>query len=64
MQRYCRQFYCDERGDRFCCADCRLRRDCRNPCLNHPSRCNLEDTGQQPAKRRGGTAKLPPRRRK
>lgn len=60
--RYCKQFYCDERGDRYCCADCRLRADCANPCLNHPSRCRLEDTDGQPEKRRGGTGRLPSRK--
>lgn len=61
-QRFCKQFYCDERGDRYCCADCRLRPDCANPCLNHPSRCRLEDLDGNPAKRRGGSGKLPRRR--
>ena len=42
--RWCKNFYCDQRGDRFCCADCWQRRDCPSPCLNHPSRCKLEDT--------------------
>lgn len=64
MSRHCRQFYCDERGDRFCCADCRLRADCANPCLNHPSRCRLEDTEWMPVTRRGGTAKLLPKKAK
>lgn len=41
--RYCKNFYCDVRGDRLCCADCWQRRDCPNPCMNHPSRCRLED---------------------
>ena len=64
MQRFCKQFYCDERGDRFCCADCRLRRDCANPCLNHPSRCRLEDPEGKPAQRRkGGSGRLLPRTR-
>ena len=52
MQRFCRQFYCEERGDRFCCADCRLQRDCANPCLNHPSRCRLVDPDGKPVKRK------------
>lgn len=43
MRRYCRIFYCDDVGERLCCASCRFRRDCGNPCLNHPSRCGLED---------------------
>ena len=60
MVRFCLRFYCDERGDRYCCADCRLRRDCAHPCLNHPSRCRLEDPIGAPAKRRGGRGKLPP----
>lgn len=61
MARYCRQFYCDQRGDRICCADCYLRKDCGNPCLNHPSRCNLEDKTHKPIARRGGKAKLLPK---
>ena len=52
MQRFCKQFYCEERGDRFCCADCRLQRDCANPCLNHPSRCRLVDPDGKPVKRK------------
>lgn len=43
MTRYCKRFYCDAQGERICCASCRDRRDCGNPCLNHPSRCRLED---------------------
>ena len=60
MARFCLRFYCDERGDRFCCADCRLRKDCPNPCLNHPTRCRLADPSGMPARRRGGKGKLPP----
>lgn len=44
LKRYCKRFYCDALGDRICCASCRYRADCGNPCLNHPSRCGLEDT--------------------
>ena len=40
MQRMCQQFYCDRRGDRYCCADCPT--PCNHKCLNHPSRCRLE----------------------
>lgn len=58
MQRYCMIFYCDKRGERFCCADCHLRRDCANPCLNHPSRCRLEDPYGKPIRRRGGAGKI------
>lgn len=58
MQRFCLRFYCDERRDRFCCADCHRRRDCANPCLNHPVRCGLQDPSGAPAKRRGGTGRL------
>ena len=43
--RMCQRFCCDWRGDRYCCADCWNLADCVNPCLNHPSRCRLEDTG-------------------
>ena len=41
--RYCKRFYCDEQRERICCSSCRVRRDCANPCLNHPSRCGLEN---------------------
>ena len=64
MARFCSRFYCDVRGDRYCCADCYLRRDCGNPCLNHPSRCSLEDPDGKPAKRRGGSSRLPARKKK
>ena len=47
MRRYCTRFYCDHLGDRICCASCRYRKDCGNPCLNHPSRCRLEDTSRK-----------------
>lgn len=42
VPRYCSRFYCDYRGDRYCCADCHYL-GCRWPCLNDPSRCRLED---------------------
>ena len=45
--RYCKVFMCDDRGDRYCCADCYQRADCANPCLNHPSRCGLENTSKR-----------------
>ena len=41
--RMCQRFYCDERGDRFCCADCRRYVICTHPCENDPRRCGLED---------------------
>lgn len=43
-RRFCTVFFCDTVGDRLCCSTCRLRKDCGSPCLNHPSRCRLEDT--------------------
>lgn len=43
--RMCQRFYCDWRGDRYCCRDCWHLTDCDNPCLNDPSRCKLEDVG-------------------
>ena len=60
MARFCKQFYCDDRGDRYCCADCHLYRDCGNPCLNHPSRCGLVDSDGKPTIRRGARSRLPP----
>lgn len=59
MARFCKRFYCDQRGDRYCCADCRMYRDCAYPCQNHPVRCGLVDPDGTPAKRRGGSGKLP-----
>ncbi len=41
--RKCKQFYCGFRHGNFCCADCRRRSRCENPCLNDPSRCKLEE---------------------
>ncbi len=61
MTRYCRQFYCKERGDRFCCVTCYKRDDCAIVCLNHPSRCKLEDIDHKPIARRGKNSKLPPK---
>ena len=49
--RYCRNFYCDQMGERICCSSCPWVRDCSNPCLNHPSRCGLED--KEKAEREG-----------
>lgn len=45
--RMCQRFYCDYRGDRYCCADCWFRTYCTNPCQNDPSRCGLEDDGKR-----------------
>lgn len=50
MIRYCSRFHCDSMGDRYCCATCPWRRDCANPCLNHPSRCRLEDVERRERK--------------
>jgi len=61
MPRFCKRFYCEERGDRFCCADCYLRKDCAWPCLNHPVRCGLEDPDGKPSHRRGKNARLRPK---
>lgn len=43
--RMCQRFYCDYRGDRYCCRDCWNRVNCTNPCLNDPGRCGLVDEG-------------------
>lgn len=42
--RMCRVFYCDARGDRYCCRDCNVYDVCASHCLNDPSRCRLEQT--------------------
>ena len=44
-KRMCSRFFCDYRGDRYCCRDCWHRVYCTNPCRNDPSRCGLEDRG-------------------
>ncbi len=44
--KFCQRFYCDARGDRYCCATCYFLERCHNPCMNHPSRCRLEDTAK------------------
>ncbi len=46
-QRLCSRFLCNIREGRFCCADCKLKPQCVNPCLNNPSRCKLEDRGER-----------------
>lgn len=39
-KRLCKIFNCDRRRGSYCCADCGYReKNCKNPCLNHPSRC-------------------------
>lgn len=48
--RMCKVFYCDARGDRFCCRDCDVYKVCANHCLNDPSRCRLEQKSDE-----GGT---------
>ena len=60
MARMCLRFYCDLRGDRYCCADCRNWKDCRHPCMNHPTRCKLVDDGSHTGKRRGRPRKEDP----
>ena len=54
--RFCSRFHCDHMGDRYCCATCFWRETCPNPCLNHPSRCGLEDA----ARRREAEARKTP----
>lgn len=43
--RMCKVFYCDARGDRYCCRDCLGYEVCANRCLNHPNRCRLVQGG-------------------
>lgn len=45
--RYCKTFFCKVRSGWYCCADCRERGDCPDPCLNHPSRCGLENINKR-----------------
>lgn len=46
--RRCKNFNCDRRHGNYCCADCGYRTTCKNPCLNDPSRCGLEDKAADP----------------
>lgn len=39
--RLCSVFKCDTMKEYVCCADCPRRNQCPDPCLNHPSKCNL-----------------------
>lgn len=39
MSRLCIIFNCDRRHGSYCCADCHIRDNCKNPCLNSPERC-------------------------
>lgn len=55
VRRYCQRFYCDRWRERVCCASCREADDCRNRCLNHPSRCRLEDVEKRKRKAAAGT---------
>lgn len=41
MSRMCKLFNCDRKHGNYCCTDCERRRKCKNPCLNHPSRCGV-----------------------
>lgn len=47
--RWCSRFYCDEVGERRCCADCwrKKQNKCQDACQNHPSRCGLENRKEQ-----------------
>ncbi len=40
MERGCILFKCLRRRY-YCCADCRKRDICRNPCQNTPEKCGL-----------------------
>ena len=54
--RICELFNCDRRHGNYCCADCGYRdKNCKNPCLNHPTRCGQVkppqiNHGQKPGK--------------
>lgn len=38
-ERKCLIFNCDRRRGSYCCADCKDKKTCKNPCLNSPKRC-------------------------
>ena len=37
----CSRFYCETMREYTCCACCPQVESCADPCLNHPSKCNL-----------------------
>lgn len=37
--KQCRLFNCDKKHGNFCCADCEIKKQCKNPCLNSPQKC-------------------------
>lgn len=46
--RRCKIYQCPQVGVNLCCADCRLRRDCVELCLNWPSRCRCTASSPSP----------------
>lgn len=35
----CEIFFCDRRGERYCCYHCPGKKECKNPCVNNPEKC-------------------------
>lgn len=48
----CSRFYCEITKEYTCCACCLQRESCSDPCLNHPSKCNLAITVRKVARKR------------
>ena len=42
----CSRFYCDRRGDRYCCRDCPRVWACSNPCYNDPDAAGWRTRGR------------------
>ena len=48
----CSRFYCEATNEFTCCACCPKRKSCLDPCLNHPSKCNLSIIPRKKARKR------------
>lgn len=52
LGRQCSRFYCDITKEFTCCTCCPQRESCSDPCLNHPSKCNLSIPARKTARKR------------
>lgn len=48
----CSRFYCEITKEYTCCGFCSQREECTDPCLNHPSKCNLSITPRKVVRNR------------
>ena len=50
----CKLFNCDQRHGNFCCAKCKDKKNCKNPCLNDPDKCGKSEEAHPGRKTRKG----------